>query len=266
MKRVSVVLMILAIAALPVAAVAEQAVQDQSSKTASHNDNRQNKKTNSPILASAQNQKNVPPQSPATEERSKGIYTNDAKTDWWARISNILIAIGTLALALVGAIAACFALRTLRSIERQTDALIASERARIGGEVTGHKIAGTVRYALTVTNHGKTPARMFGYDFQYGLLSEGAEFSNKSLSTHFSEEAYLLIGGGETKTIRDDFDMDDIFANRNGELRGAFQVTIKYFDMVSDGMEQKVHETSLAYVYNLVLSALTPMHEHNKYT
>lgn len=42
-----------------------------------------------------------------------------AEIDWWARITNVLIGVGTLALAVIGTIAACIAIRTLKAIEKQ---------------------------------------------------------------------------------------------------------------------------------------------------
>lgn len=145
-------------------------------------------------------------------------------------------------------------------------AIINSERAWIDGEVVKTERIGVIRHALKVTNHGKTPARIIGYDFQHGVLEEGPDFSSGTLSTHFSEEAYLLLGSGETKTVRDDFDMADIFSSLNVNSMGTFRVTIKYFDIVSEGVERKVRETCLVYLYKPFLSALAPLYERNQYT
>jgi len=175
----------------------------------------------------------------------------------------------------IDAHAALFALEMIVLIRRDyradaallnVQAIINSERAWIDGEVVKTERIGVIRHALKVTNHGKTPARIIGYDFQHGVLEEGPDFSSGTLSTHFSEEAYLLLGSGETKTVRDDFDMADIFSSLNVNSMGTFRVTIKYFDIVSEGVERKVRETCLVYLYKPFLSALAPLYERNQYT
>ena len=146
-------------------------------------------------------------------------------------------------------------------------ALVNSERAWIDGEIIGKKIPGVglIHYSLKLTNHGKTAARVLGYDVQQGFLSEGADFSNETPTTHFSEEAHLLIGSTETETIRDDWNMEDIYANPPDVLsRGAFRVTIRYRDIV--GVNSNVHETKLHFVYKVFFAELTPMYEYNEYT
>lgn len=153
---------------------------------------------------------------------------------------------------------------SVEAIKKQSEIMVNAERAWIDGAFVKHENVGVVRYLFAVTNHGKTPARMLGYDVYHGPLDEGADFSNETLSNHFFKEAHLLVGGGETKKITENFNMDDIFANPNVQMRGAFRVIIRYRDIV--GADPQPHETMLHYIYNLLLSHLTPVYEHDKYT
>jgi hypothetical protein len=162
------------------------------------------------------------------------------------------------------------ALLNAKVASQQMAALIASERAWIDGEFIKHEVIGVVRYSLKVTNQGKTPAQIFGYDIWHGLLTEGVEFSREKLTTHFSESKYVFIAGGATMTLRDDFDIDDLFtldsgvaAKAEGIQKGAFCVVIKYGDVLSERQE---HETSFVYFYDLFFSTIVRIAEQNKYT
>jgi hypothetical protein len=117
LKRV--IKLLLAILTLAVATVAQNPIPDQADKATGHNSHSQNKQPNPPVAIPPKPEQGVELQTPSTEERNKTVYENKTETDWWARISNGLIAFGTLALAVIGGIAACIAIRTLRSIERQ---------------------------------------------------------------------------------------------------------------------------------------------------
>lgn len=110
----------LTIFTLPVTSVAENAVTNKAAQSASHNQKSQSKKADSPVSTSAQSKEGVPLQAPAAEEHNESIYTNDAKTEWWARITDTLVALGTLALAFIGGFAAKIAFRTLNTIQEQT--------------------------------------------------------------------------------------------------------------------------------------------------
>jgi hypothetical protein len=70
-------------------------------------------------------------QSPTTEKGDESTGEKSSQLDWWARISNLVMAVGTVALAVIGAIAACIAIRSLNFIRLQTaHARIAAEAAR----------------------------------------------------------------------------------------------------------------------------------------
>ena|SRR5882672_1181130 len=147
-------------------------------------------------------------------------------------------------------------------------AVINSERARIDGELIQHKIPGTgvFRCSLDVMNQGKTSAKIFGYTIKGRFLTEGADFSEQGMMTLVTEEKYVLVSGNGTRTIRDDFDLDALTANTDGIGRTALRVTIKYYDVVGEGIERQEREASLAYLYDRLSSSLKRMAEHDKYT
>lgn len=123
MNRVRLILVMCAVLALPVAAVAHNPIPKQTSESTTHNQNGQNKQPQptqvhpvlSPSEVTAQKQ-----QSPPAEERNETIYGDSAKPDWWARIIELIAAIATVALAVIGYVAAKAALGTLRVIQEQT--------------------------------------------------------------------------------------------------------------------------------------------------
>ena len=214
--------------------------------------------------------------------------------EWWSVIPNMITALATLALAVIGAITATAAIRTLRAIEGQTgelqesisvartsataakasaDALIASERAWIDVEFTQYVTIGVVRYRLTAKNHGKTPAQIIAYDIWHGLLIEGTAFSRDKLTTHFNESKHVFIGGGETLTLREDFDLDDLFTTVSGDrakdqgmAQGAFCIKLSYEDVVSENMDRHAHYTSSVYFCDLFFSTTNRLAQYNKYT
>ncbi|HEV2287347.1 MAG TPA: hypothetical protein VGR81_00170 [Candidatus Acidoferrales bacterium] len=129
MKKIGLPI-ILALLALSVTTIA---LDPSSGKAAQSSQNRtsQDKKPDPPVGTSRDGNQGAPLQSPPVEEHNQNIYTNETKADWWARISNILMAIGTLALAIIGFIGARIALGTLDKIKEQTaHAETAAEAAR----------------------------------------------------------------------------------------------------------------------------------------
>ncbi len=152
-------------------------------------------------------------------------------------------------------------------------AVIDSERAWIHADFISREIIGTTRYSLVITNQGKTPAQVFGYHIWHGLLTEGVPFVKDKLTSHFSEDSHVFIGGGQTMTLRDDFRLEDLFtledlppASSAGFPQGAFCVTVNYGDVVSEKTKRKEHHTSFIYFVNLTFSTLTRIAQYNDYT
>jgi hypothetical protein len=152
-------------------------------------------------------------------------------------------------------------------------AVIDSERAWIHADFISREIIGVTRYSLVITNQGKTPAQVFGYHIWHGLLTEGVPFAKEKLTTHFTEESHVFIGGGQTMTLRDDFRLEDLFmledltpAASAGFPQGAFCVTVNYGDVVTEKAKREEHHTSLVYFVNLTFSTLTRIAQYNDYT
>jgi hypothetical protein len=155
-------------------------------------------------------------------------------------------------------------------------ALIASERAWIDGEVAKRDIVGVMRYSLNVMNQGKTPAQIINYDIWHGLLEKNTEFSKDKLGTHFTASDGLLLASNGTRTLMKDFDMDDFFTldsgdhptptTQDGIQYGAFCVTIRYEDVVTEGQQRRLHQTSFVYLYSLLFSTIERIAQYNEYT
>ncbi|HTR46382.1 MAG TPA: hypothetical protein VMM16_03210 [Verrucomicrobiae bacterium] len=170
----------LAILIFPTTAVTQQSIENQTSKSTAHNENGQGKQANFPANVPPESKQGVPLQTPAAEKSDKCICSVVAETDWLSRISNVAMSIGTLALAVIGAVTACIAIRTLRYIACQTQtgtvtaraardnaqAVINSERAWMVGLKVDTKFDKPPKqnenavYFCKITNAGKTPSRI----------------------------------------------------------------------------------------------------------
>jgi hypothetical protein len=276
-------LFVLAILTLSITAVTQQPPPKQEAKTAARNKTGQDKQTSPGVAVPPEPEKSVPLQSPTPEKREPCVCREVAKADWWTRISNLAMAIGTVVLALIGAIAACIAIRTLRLIGIQANAaraaaraafmnaqaVINSERAWVDGELVKIEKIGIIRYEFKVTNQGNTPARIFSYDVWYGRFTEGTELPKQGF-THINSPEDVLLGGGSTTTLRDDWDIghlfSGVFSDPETMPKGAFCVTIKYGDVVSEGQQKREHQTSFVYIYDGFLSRIERRAEYNDYT
>jgi len=110
--------LIMTVVALSVTTVAQQSPQKHTAQSTTHSQNGTAKQTDSsPAVADAK--KSIELQPPAPKEGQKQIDANKGEVDWWGRISNVITAVATLALAVIGAIAACVALATLKEIQNQ---------------------------------------------------------------------------------------------------------------------------------------------------
>jgi hypothetical protein len=155
-RPIYILIFTVALVAVPTAAVAKPSPQEQPSQTASQDDNSRTEQPNTPGVAGPKSKQDIPIKAPPANEGNKSDPESARKPDWWSRIPNGITAIATLALAVIGAVAAGAAIRTLQAIERQTgelqesvsvartnaaaakasaDALIASERAWVNVEL-----------------------------------------------------------------------------------------------------------------------------------
>jgi hypothetical protein len=168
---------VLALFPFPSTAVTKQSLQEQPSKATRHDDNGQNKQSIPPITVPTETKKDIPHQTPNSAQGKECACRETAKTDWWARISNVAMAGGTLALAVIGAIAACLAMRTLRAIEWQTKVLVDNQRPKIAAKGHGNATETLMdrqapRVEIELLNRGLTEA----YDLTYQTWIEVLPF------------------------------------------------------------------------------------------
>jgi len=145
------------------------------------------------------------------------------------------------------------------------EALINSERAWIDGELVRETFP-AVRYRLKITNHGKTPARMLGFEIDCGCLSEGTEFSRGGLSHHYAGKLHFLLGADKVRLLEEvePLNMHVIFGGCPGA--GAYCVTIRYADVVTEGQNIQARETSFIYYCRFLLDSLERISDYDKYT
>jgi hypothetical protein len=144
------------------------------------------------------------------------------------------------------------------------EALINSERAWIDGELVRETFP-AVRYRLKITNHGKTPARMLGFEIDCGCLSEGTEFSREGLSHNYAGKLHFLLGADKSRLLEEvePLNMHVIFGGCL--VAGAYCVTIRYADVVTEGQNTQARETSFIYYCRFLLS-LERISDYDKYT
>lgn len=186
------------------------------------------------------------------------------RPEWYKSPEWVLVIVGFVTAIVIG----WQSYETMRS----ASALLASERAWIEGEITENSTVGVKRYAITVRNKGKTPAQILRYEVWYGQTRDNVKLSKSGFKA-FNEDVFAFLGSGETKALRDDLDMDTIFAptpnqsaNAEGIPKGAFWVTITYGIIIDGGKRKKKHTTSFAYLYDLTFFAMRRVPEYNDYT
>jgi hypothetical protein len=220
--------------------------------------------------------------------------------DWMDKTSWTFGAI----LVVVGIVGVCAAYRTLRAIERQarimrrqtahiarqalsmrrqtthlrnaaraakssTDALIASERAWIDGElvIDQEKLGlGIYHYTLKARNLGRTPGQIYSYRISPGILN--AQFSPDALIEHQTWNLYIFLGSGEEKPLREGFGMDEFFpSDADWGTQCAFCVTIIYADVVTGTPKQRIErKTSFVYLYSPLLRSIERLGPYNEYS
>jgi hypothetical protein len=156
-----------------------------------------------------------------------------------------------------------------RAAKAGTDALIASERAWIDGELVSSRDLGIYRCSLRIRNLGKTPAQLRSYEISIGPLSEGKSFSPEKLLSQTTRNIHVFLGSNETEVLEERIDMDDLFPTDEsiGMGKGAFCVAIRYADVVTGTPENRTeHETSFVYLYTPFLHSTERLSVYNKYS
>jgi len=120
-----------------VATFAKDSIPNQNDRLASHDNESHRKQTNLPKAIPLKSEQDAKPQPPPAEERNKTIYESKTETDWWARITDVLVAVGTIVLAVVGWLGVRAAVRTLKAIERQAE-IMENQRKSVAGKERPH--------------------------------------------------------------------------------------------------------------------------------
>lgn len=285
MKAAIIFVLGCAILGLAIATVAKPPIQDQPTQTASHGNDSIDKKSNLPD-ATFNAKQGIPFQVPASKESNESNQEAGTKTDWWARITNALIAIGTLALAVIGGIGARYVLRSLRAIEGQTgvlqesisvartsataaknsaDALVASERAWIDGDIVGN-LNVFPTFEIRIENHGKTPAQLLTchiHSLENGMIGWQFEQPNCGQIYNFA----TLIACGQPKIIIKEIYLEIVFDDwlkvSCGEKDGTIHIILKYRDLID---EEQIHETHVFCIYNTKIKTFERLSQLSRYT
>jgi hypothetical protein len=155
--------------------------------------------------------------------------------------------------------------RSATAARDSVDALINSERAWIDGELIRNTNV-VKRYLLKITNHGKTPAQVYGYEVSWGLLVDGTEFSLKGLNNKLARNVHVFLASGDNNILQE-FNLDEMFAGSDGTEKGAFCVKIRYGDVITKGQKDlEPHETSFVCLYVTLVEYLERIAWENKYT
>jgi hypothetical protein len=160
--------------------------------------------------------------------------------------------------------------RAAKATADSVDALIASERAFIDGELVQDEEArkiSVVRYKVKITNYGKTPAKMLSFRTSFGCLLKGTEFDAERLSVQIGGPLHLLLGSDRSRPIEEiePLNVKEAFGECEGE--GAYCVTIRYADVVTEGQgKQIIHETSFVYRCPFLMDSLFRVPDYDTYT
>jgi hypothetical protein len=204
------------------------------------------------------------------EDRAKDEpFQRPEKPPWWD------VTWATWVLVMVGFCGTLFALWSLFTLREQTseirkgsdiakassDALVNSERAWIDGMFVLNTTLVT-RIALNITNHGKTPAHLHGYEVGIGWFAKTGEQRGPHdlhLHTFVVENIDILLGKGEKKEGIHLLDPIRDFADEalSGKETVLIYGKVKYWDTVTVGDKSRApRETSFVYTYHLITGAM----------
>ena len=119
-------------------------------------------------------------------------------------------------------------------------------------------------YQLKVTNLGRTPAEMFAFNLDWGMLNEGRKFSTDDLSNHTRVSINQFLGEGESRILYV-FNTEESFVGLGCETKeGAVCATVEYADTVSTEAERK-HTSFVFYHYPKSMHPLERINAMTRY-
>ena len=180
-----------------------------------------------------------PGQTNASEPiRISELPTVSVSADWWTRSSVILTGL----LVLVGAVGTSLALRTVRSIEKQTAAIVEGQRPKIAANPHGSAVEtvqdlAAPRVEMELSNRGLTAASDFLYETWIEVLAlpftkftSGVDhFKSKDRTVLYPDSPPLIINIPIERGVTN----DQLDALRKGDLHVCFRIRATYKDAFS---------------------------------
>jgi hypothetical protein len=148
-------------------------------------------------------------------------YTNP---EWW------LFIVGVPSLVFLG-IQMNASVQAARASTDSANALVATERAWLDGQLTGVVKVGVALYQLEITNRGKSPARLLSYEMNYGCCIKGDYVDVLKGIGGSSYPMKALLGAQENRPIGEPIRLKAVF--EDCERWGVCRVTIRYADVIS---------------------------------
>jgi hypothetical protein len=220
---------------------------NQGAKNSQTSNEPANKSARPPDQAADENQNQSKPITPGTEERAirvaslPPVAVKSGKDGW-----DKALVIFTGLIVIVGGFQIYFLYATVaatkdnaRAAVLNAQAVISAERAWIEAELERDKTI----YLLKITNQGKTPAWIEGYDIYQGPLEEGRPFDLGRLSTK-TVNIGALLGTDRAFEPKPQFSFQ-------GEQQGAklaFCIKVRYRDVLDRPKpEESKHESFIFY-------------------
>ena len=137
-----------------------------------------------------------------------------------------------------------------------------------GEEFLGGRIKDTFRYGISITNHGRTVARIISYAVSRTCAPKNV--SPQQFDRHFQTTEHALVGADKSHVLGH-VDIDRLFTDIEwpsiqDEIANAmFRIDVQYEDVLKNSSE-RCHETSATFRYDTRIEAARRLPEHNAYT
>ena len=146
------------------------------------------------------------------------------------------------------------------------DALVATERAWIDGEIHLKAVAGAMRWAIRITNVGKTPAVVRRWRIDYGTVKHGEKLIQEALTSTRGEGLGILLRSEREHEVFT-FKAQELFDNADGTESGMLCITITYGDVTSSAEDVEGERKSyFVYSYQPVTTRWERLSYFSRYT
>jgi len=218
--------------------------------------------------------------SPSTKEKYGEERKDPPETDWWIRISTIATAIATVALAIIGTVAACLAKNTLRWLGTQTranvraanaakessDALANIERAWI--DVRVQRTSGNYLYTVELRNYGRTVAHIREIVTELSFSPAQGNEAAFPVTTTDRKGKLLVPGSDPWPALLLNFDgglrKETFDKVKAGEIGMSYHVTVHYSSIRPDCRSECLYYWNHVANYGCLVPVEAP--EYNQHT